>query len=493
MGKFKSVYTKNFITMVLVLSLSFLMLGMSYAVISYQVIVRDKEESMERNAEITSSFLSTYFSSDSVQDNKPTAMKLLEVKSVMSWLSHDLMNVDIMLADSDGMVVLCSDDGFSCEHMGKFVSERILDGINREGMLSQYERTDGLFGSKRYIVGTVLESAGYSGYLFLSGESDQLAGVWRSFAVIFIFAALAVVAITFVGGYLATRHQAMPLREMTEAARRFGRGDFSARVHETDRCDEIGELAYAFNKMADSLENSEKARRELIANVSHELKTPMTTITGFADGILDGTIPQDKQRDYLSIISSETKRLSRLVRGMLDMSQIQEKKKGEILKKRFDISEVIRVALLSLEQKITSRGIDVDVSLPEEAVMTMGDADSITQVVYNLIDNASKFASKGSAIKLELWKQDGKAYVSIANYGETISKEELPLIFDRFHKTDKSRSMDKDGVGLGLYIVKTILDSHGEDIFVTSKDGLTTFTFTLTLALDEPKGNSQKI
>jgi signal transduction histidine kinase len=167
---------------------------------------------------------------------------------------------------------------------------------------------------------------------------------------------------------------------------------------------------------------------------------------------------------------------------MLDMSQLQSQENKELMKKTFDISEVIRLSLLSLEQKITKRELDVDVNLPEEAVMTLGDQDAITQVVYNLIDNAAKFASPGSTIKLELWKKEEKAYVSVKNTGETISKEELPLIFDRFHKTDRSRSMDKDGVGLGLYIVKTILDSHGEDIFVTSKDGVTDFTFTLELS-----------
>lgn len=475
MGNFRSIYTKNFAMMVLVLCISFITLGTFYTTISYQVMVRDKQDKMEQSAETMSSFIASTMMDKSV----------LDVKSFLEWMSKDLLNVDIMLVNGSGVVILCSDEGFDCEHIGKVVSDTILDEIDETGIFSKYERIDRIFGAKRYVVGTALEGNGYTGYLLLCGESEQLSGAWRSFAVIFLFAALGVVFLTFIGSFLATRRQAMPLIEMTEAARKFTRGDFSVRVHEMDRDDEIGELAYTFNKMADSLENSEKVRRELIANVSHELKTPMTTITGFADGILDGTIPPDKEREYLSIISSETKRLSRLVRGMLDMSQIQEQDKGETVKKRFDISEVIRLSLLSLEQKITSRGLDVDVNLPEEAVMTMGNQDAITQVVYNLIDNAAKFASSGSAIELELWKQDGKAYVSIANHGETISKEELPLIFDRFHKSDRSRSMDKDGVGLGLYIVKTILDSHGEDIFVTSKDGLTKFTFTLELAGEE--------
>ena len=208
----------------------------------------------------------------------------------------------------------------------------------------------------------------------------------------------------------------------------------------------------------------------------------MTVISGFSDGIMDGTIPPENERKYLEVISSETKRLSRLVKTMLDMSRIRSASSDSVLRGSFDIAEIIRLALLSLGGKIDGKGLDVDTELPEEAIITRGDKDSITQVVYNLIDNAVKFAEKGTAIRLSLWKQGHKAYVSVENRGEPIPAEEMPLIFDRFHKADRSRSENRDGVGLGLYIVKTILDSHNEDIFVTSSDGLTKFTFTLTLA-----------
>jgi signal transduction histidine kinase len=234
--------------------------------------------------------------------------------------------------------------------------------------------------------------------------------------------------------------------------------------------------------MAESLERSESLRRDFIANVSHELKTPMTVISGFSDGILDGTIPTDRERNYLEVISSETKRLSRLVRNMLEMSRIQSSSAETLLRGKFDISEVIRLTLLGLGGKIDAKELDVDAELPEEPIITRGEKDSITQVVYNLLDNAVKFADKGSTIRVSLWKQGMKAYVSVENTGEEIPADEMPLIFDRFHKTDKSRSENRDSTGLGLYIVKTILDNHNEDIIVASSDGLTKFTFTLTLA-----------
>lgn len=181
------------------------------------------------------------------------------------------------------------------------------------------------------------------------------------------------------------------------------------------------------------------------------------------------------------MISSESKRLARLVKSMLEMSQLQAMDASVLRQKSFDISEVLCLTLLSLETKINDKSLDVDLQLPEEAMTTRGDKDSITQVVYNLMDNAIKFADAGSVLHLSLWKQGNKAYVAVENTGPTIKEEELPLIFDRFHKSDKSRSMDREGVGLGLYIVKAILDNHNEDIYVTSSEGVTRFVFTLSL------------
>jgi signal transduction histidine kinase len=247
------------------------------------------------------------------------------------------------------------------------------------------------------------------------------------------------------------------------------------------RRDETGQLAEAFNSMADSLSKAETRRQEFIANISHELKTPMTTIAGFTDGILDGTIPAEKAPEYLQLVSSETRRLSRLVRKMLDLSKLQAEESitGH---EQFDLGENMYQMLFSLEGKITARHLDMDIQIPDEPVMVWGEPDAITQVGYNLMDNAIKFSPEGAVIGLSITTRDNKAYVSIRNRGETISPEELSLIFDRFHKTDRSRSMDKDGVGLGLYIVKTILNNHKESITVTSENGITQFTFTLTLA-----------
>ena len=225
---------------------------------------------------------------------------------------------------------------------------------------------------------------------------------------------------------------------------------------------------------------SEEELKEFIANISHELKTPMTTIAGYTDGILDGTIPPENERQYLQIISNESRRLSRLVRRMLDVSQLQVMdplKSGS----HFDICESMRRVLISMEKKITDRHLDVDADIPEEPILVRGDNDMITQVIYNLLENATKFAREGTTLYLGVTTIDGKARVTVRNLGDTIPAEELPLLFERFHKSDKSRSEDKDGVGLGLYIVKTILEQHKEKINVTSENGVTTFAFSLSM------------
>jgi signal transduction histidine kinase len=293
--------------------------------------------------------------------------------------------------------------------------------------------------------------------------------------------ALVVFALAMVFSYICSVRLTKPLQEMATAVRRFGQGEFDVRVQDPGKTEEVAQLATAFNNMADSLAQSETRRQEFVANISHELKTPMTTISGFTDGILDGTIPPEKSREYLQVVSAETKRLARLVRKMLDISKLQSKQ-NVVGHEQFDLCEIMCQMLLSLEGKINARHLDMDVQMPEEPVKVWGEPDAITQVGYNLMDNAIKFSPEGGVIGLQIATKDGKAYVTVCNRGPTIPAEELPLIFDRFHKSDKSRSMDKDGVGLGLYIVKTILNNHKEDITVTSENGVTSFTFTMTLA-----------
>jgi signal transduction histidine kinase len=362
------------------------------------------------------------------------------------------------------------------------LDDTVMALLQRDGTYEAMSDLDGLYSSTRYVVAEPLQSwdGEMIGYVFVSYEGDEFFGMWRGFALMFVLIAFGVLLLAILFEYYNAKRLARPLHEMAEAANRFAHGDYAARVT-YEEADEIGTLADAFNAMAQSLEQNENRRREFIANVSHELRTPMTSISGFADGILDGTIPPQEERRYLETISSETKRLSRLVRSMLDMSRLQGGDPS-LREGRFDLGEMVVQTILSFEERVDKKRLNMDLHMPEDRLFVRGDVDSLTRVVYNLVDNAVKFASEGTDLTISLWKEGGKAYTCVQDVGQEIPREELSRIFERFHKADHSRSQDKDGVGLGLYMVRQILAAHDQDIFVTSENGVTAFTFTLALA-----------
>ncbi|MDR2615134.1 MAG: HAMP domain-containing histidine kinase [Oscillospiraceae bacterium] len=485
----RSIYVKNFISTAAIVLLSFAVLGGMFSVWSYRALTGARREAMAGAARETLRYISAqskYYGYD---------LAGFEARMALSMLSR-ASGFDIIIADAEGVVVSCSDDQLLSPHIGKKVSPEATQALLAGREFSSASFSD-VYGERRYAVGSLILGEDFSGtyvigYLFVSMGLSEMGEIWRRFLSNFCLLAGVVLCIAFVTSLLTTKRQAMTINELAQTARRFARGDFAARAAGVEREDELGELALSFNAMADAMERSETRRRELIANVSHELKTPMTVIAGFADGILDGTIPPESEAKYLQVISAETRRLSRLVRSLLDVSRLSAAEGAPADMEVFDIAELIRVTLVGILPKLEAKGMDAQPELPEEPVLVVGEKDSITQVVYNLLDNAVKFAREGSTLRIMLWKQGECAFVSVEDEGETIPESEMPLIFDRFHKTDRSRGENREGVGLGLYIVKTILDRHNEDIFVASKDGVTRFTFTLRRAVapktSQPKG-----
>ena len=466
--------------------ISFALLGASFITLSYQYTVREKQDTIEKNAayiaEFTGSYLSESRYSTTIYDSA-----YRQYTSNLAQLADAYVILCETTPDRIGEIVYSSDGQTEGAFIGQTLSADMVSQAVRDGSYGSMTTLNGLFAEKRFVAGCPIYKSGLlgqrvqTGMVLVAAEVENITEMWRAFANIFFFTAIVVLCLAFITTSVTSLRQTKPLKEMAEAARKFGHGEFETRVEVGNRQDEVGELAEAFNAMADSLAKSEAKRSEFVANISHELKTPMTTIAGFADGILDGTIPPEKEQDALRTISSETRRLSRLVRRMLDLSRLQSAE-NVTAQEQFDISELMVRVLLSLETKINQSGLDVSTDLPEEPVMVWGDPDGITQVCYNLLDNAIKFSQEKGVITISITTKGGKAYVSVRNVGDTIPAEELPLLFDRFHKSDKSRSEDRDGVGLGLYIVKTILNNHKENITVTSDHGVTEFTFTLTLA-----------
>lgn len=478
----KSLYKRELTMMVGIVALSFTLLSTAFMLLSYRYIISETRDRLERNAGYIAAATSDYLQNvDSL--SLLDGIKWTLYQSTMETVSA-VSEASVIVTDTQGEILYATDSGL----YHRQIPDRVVQQILQQGHYNGITNLGGIYGANRYIAGLPVQTkltpalSANLGLVLVSGDTSGLSEMWRATATIFFFAAVVVLLIAVIASSITSAHQTRPLTEMAEAARKFGRGEFDVRVNSyKDRCDEIGELAEAFNSMANSLEKVESQRADFIANVSHELKTPMTTIAGFSDGILDGTIPPDKERAALQTISSETRRLSRLVRRMLDLSRLQSAE-NVTAQEQFDVSEVMLRVLVSLENKINARHLDVDTQLPDGPVLVWGDPDAITQVCYNLLDNAIKFSAEGSTMGLSITAKGGKAHVAVRNHGDTIPPDELAMIFDRFHKSDKSRSVDREGVGLGLYIVKTILNNHKENISVTSQDGVTEFVFTLTLA-----------
>ena len=476
--RFQGLYWRQmFITVGMVL-LTLMLLSASFGSLSYNYARSQKSGEIRTKAVVMSQLSVNYLESgrfltiEELQNDR-------DFRQLASFAAT-VSDVHFMICDREGHVLLSTDKDLT--GMTVTMPAKMTREIMEQGETSARDDLGGLYENKRFVVGVPAvnpTSGEVVGEVFAVSTSASLDAMWQGFVGLFFMTALVVLMISFMASSVTTMRQIQPIREMAAATRQYAEGNFDIRMNDYGRDDEIGELAASFNNMAEILQQTERQRREFIANISHELKTPMTTIAGYTDGILDGTIPPENERQYLQIISNESRRLSRMVRRMLDVSQLQvmDPLRGG---NHFDICESMRRVLISMEKKINDRHLDVDADIPEEPILVLGDNDMITQVIYNLLENAAKFAREGSTLYLGVTTIDGKARVTVRNVGDTIPAEELPLLFERFHKSDKSRSEDKDGVGLGLYIVKTILEQHRETIRVTSENGVTAFTFSLT-------------
>ena len=471
----KTSFSRSFTTAAAILLLALTILGASFQLQVKEYMTDATISGMHKNADVIADLAAAY----SVDGRLISREFLLNLD-----VASQITDADVVICDAEGYIILCSDALAGCEHQGLQLNREYLDKVLQNGGDTANGIISGLYDEERYVVSSPILGNGTAlGIVIVSTPTNTINQILNRISNIFLTAALFVVLISVLGVSAFARRESRPLRDMARAATAFGHGNLEARVKlEDDYSEEMEELAVAFNNMARSLQKSEYQRQEFVANVSHELKTPMTTISGYVDGILDGTIPPEKQEHYLHIVSDETKRLSRLVRSMLDISQLQ-KEEGipDEKKMHFDLTECAGQVLVTFEKKINDKHLNVEVDFPEHPVYTFANQDYITQVIYNLIDNAVKFCPDGKNLGLKIQEGGSKAYVTISNEGETIPPEELPLVFDRFHKLDKSRSQNRDGWGLGLYIVKTIVCSHGENISVTSKDGKTEFTFTMPL------------
>ena len=451
--------------------------------------IRSENTKKQMIAENTSNYITEYLVSEFSSSFIPLdferfiSLKNNDISTMIDILSKNAEKMTILITNPNGKILISTDDSYS----GSITDQRILNALTSKQESKLYTDMDGLLDRKYGVMVTPFQyshadiSAGALIVCYSAGTLNDLAiGTVRTI----ILASLWVMIASFVVVYFITEKIVAPIKQMTYATRNFARGKFDVKTPVVGE-DEIAELATAFNSMADALAHYEYTRSSFLANVSHDLRTPMTSIAGFIDGILEGAIPPEKQPYYLEIIGQEVKRLSRLVNSLLDISRMEAGNR-KFEKTPFDICEMARIILLSFEAKIDAKHLDVDFEAPEDRLMVFSDKDAINQVLYNICDNAVKFSREGGKYRISIKEEQSKVSVKVYNEGEGIPNEDLPYVFDRFYKSDKSRGLDKTGVGLGLYICKTIMDNLGEDIFVDGVHGShCEFTIRLTKCKDE--------
>ncbi len=448
-----------------VILLSIISLGAVLLLISSQFFSKNLQESLINNyMEIKASTI------EALNENGKNPKS---VNEVFSDFSTD-RGLTIFLTNENGEIIVSSNE--ILDKNKRAISPALLS-IQTRTPTYHYNKMGNYFDKDRHNVSGEIEMKHESYYLFISSSSFDHGLYMNKIFGVFITVSLVVIIVMFTILYTVARNIFKPLSKISMVAKSYAKGDFSKKIIVRDKS-EVSEIANALNEMSASLGNLEIMRKSFIANVSHELRTPMTSISGFVDGILDGTIPKEKERVYLSVVSQETKRLSRLVASMLNIAKIES---GEttLIKKNCNIIDLTVNCLVTLEKQISEKNIDIS-GLDNGENLVYADVDLLYQVVYNLIDNAIKFTNQNGQITFSTYTKENTFYYSIKNTGEGIKECELSLVFDRFYKSDQSRSKDKTGVGLGLYIASSIVNMHEGKIMVRSIEGeYTEFIFSI--------------
>lgn len=401
-----------------------------------------------------------------------------ELQVVMNFMS-ETMGSSILITDDIGIVNATAGSLYSDLKFKKLDIEQ-MDKLKKGNFIEERNSSNRSLGQDQYVYyKPIFYDQSFAGAMvIITPMSAVKAPLNKVYTIIWVSAIIALLISSVIIYYFSQRILIKPLAQVNIAAKRLAKGDIESRI-EINSKDEIGELSRSFNIMADSLKEVEKNRREFISNVSHELRSPITSIKGFIAGILDGVIPKDKENYYLSIVYNEIQRLTRLVNDLLDLSAM-EAGKFDLTLAEIDVNEVVKHCVINAEQKIKEKKLQVEVTLEGQHLYASADRDRIVQVVTNLVDNAIKYCVENGSMKISTRTRGNKVLVAVYNDGPAIAEQEIKYIWDRFYKSDKSRT-NKVSTGLGLPIVRHILSLHGEDIWVEnkSKDFGVTFTFSL--------------
>ena len=463
--RFKSIFDRMlFLQCVTVLSL-LLLLGVGIGYVSrMQSLSMEKDVLIEKGQQALSLLTSSTFSED--LESVVKERKLL-----------------IQIIYADNTVVAYTDEKWVSLASLPMEKTRVADVLRRSSEIP--ETMERYFSGASFPVYTLFvrfEQSGKQGILMIHSDISRWNASFRQITLwTLAICVIAAFVVLFTSYYIAKRI-INPFVDMNHIVQCYSKGDFSQRIPVQGK-DEASQLGRSFNEMADQLKNLEVTRQSFVANVSHELRSPLTSMKGFLEAMMDGTIPAEEHENYIDIVLSETRRMTVMVNDLLDLARIES---GIITVnfEVFDINELIRRTLITFEARISEKRMELDVRFAMEQSFVYADSNQISQVLRNLIDNAIKYSPEGRTLLVSTYALRKEVYVTIRDTGVGIPAEDVPHIFDRFYKVEKAHTPSPQvGSGLGLAIVKKIIEAHGQSITVKSARGKgTQFTFTLEKA-----------
>ena len=486
---FNSIFGKNFAIYVSIILISFAVLGTSLSQIYRSYFIDRQERTLiERSENLANLFFEQFLAAHGpfawILQAQYQELIETEARNLREYLGYTYLVINrdfFILSPSEDLPINDYEflDTESLPELFLVMEGQVISSVGTLGGLFFEPKLSVIYpiGTDEIVIGAIVMSASMES---LNENISEVIRITINGVIISCIAA-------FIMIYFSSRSITKPLRQMNEAAKVIASGDFEKRI-EVASLDEIGQLAESFNNMAEGLNMQEDSRRAFVANISHDLRSPLTSIIGFLEAMKDGTIPSDKTDYYLDIVLSECKRLAKIANDLLDISKIELTGELELLREDFELNSLIRDTLIQFENRIRQKNIKADISFAGETAMVFADFEKIQRVLYNLLDNGVKFTPEGGRIRVETTVKDKKVFVSVRDSGRGLSEEEKPHVFERFYKADSSRGMDKTGTGLGLSIVREFIKAHDEKIFVESAEGLgCNFVFTLSLAIKKNK------
>ncbi len=468
----KTLYLKFVLAYLIFGIFSFIMVSVFVPSITKEQLVREKAEILYSEAILISdTYAAGLYTSETDLETVKTQLDFLSV----------YLDSTIRIINPSGRLVLDTDLPLNVEEV------IMIENFDPAVTGSSYYMVDDFFGNFESdmlsVLAPITSSYMVKGYVAIHCDMDDIQASCDSMLNISYITLVILLLLSLIILIFFTEIVYIPLRKITYATEQYAAGNMHYEF-QVESDDEIGYLAACLNYMASQIAGSEDDQKKFVANISHDFRSPLTSIRGYLEAMIDGTIPPEMHGKYLEIVLNETERLTKLTNSLLTLNNLNTK--GMLLDQTdFDINRVIRNTAASFEGTCLKKTIAIELILTGEEMYVHADMEKIQQVLYNLIDNAIKFSHHDSVIKVETSLKKNKLFVSVKDTGIGIPKEDLKLIWDRFYKSDLSRGKDKKGTGLGLSIVKEIINSHGEHINVISTEGVgSEFIFSLPLSAE---------